>query len=319
MVADRPAFRRERGLAPHLYGHGRVLPGHHAAACLVRAAAAPAAARAARSRARSVVGGNDSASGACGVGAAARIFTGRAAGAAVHRGCSVLRRDVDAAGAYRRVLRRSRLRPRARCGDAVVDACGRHRQPADFRLDRRSHRRPAHAAAGFGLAGRGTARIPVHQWNHVAVPGVRDVRLVSGRHRAELCADRARIFHAKGSGRAGRHDSHGHIVRHGARRLAVRRHFRSDRFVPRRVFERHRVEPAQHRHRADAALPRARRAPAGRPPCPLNRRSRNSRGAARRRQCGCRSRDRPSPRWRSRSCCRDGFSARCGRVLSGHR
>ena len=43
-------------------------------------------------------------------------------GAAVHRRHRLLRRHVDAAGPYRRLLRRSRLRPGARRRDAVDDA-----------------------------------------------------------------------------------------------------------------------------------------------------------------------------------------------------
>ena len=78
----------------------------------------------------------------------------RAADAARHRRPSLLRRDVDAAGPHRRLLRRSRLRRRARRADAVADARLRHREPARVGLDLRSHRRPAHAAARLEPAGR---------------------------------------------------------------------------------------------------------------------------------------------------------------------
>ena len=61
----------------------------------------------------------------------------RAAGRAVGRRLLLLRRDVDAAGAHRRLLRRSRLRRHARRGDAVADARSRHRQPRRVRLHRR--------------------------------------------------------------------------------------------------------------------------------------------------------------------------------------
>ena len=51
----------------------------------------------------------------------------------IARGPLVLRRHVDAAGAYRGLLRRARLRRRARRRDAVADARLRHRQPASGR------------------------------------------------------------------------------------------------------------------------------------------------------------------------------------------
>ena len=43
--------------------------------------------------------------------------------------------------------------------DAVADARLRHRQPAGFGMDRRSHRRAAHAVARLGAAGRGAAAV----------------------------------------------------------------------------------------------------------------------------------------------------------------
>ena len=51
------------------------------------------------------------------------------AAAALRRGRGLLRRDVDAAGAHRRLLRRPGLPGRARRGDALGDARLRHRQP----------------------------------------------------------------------------------------------------------------------------------------------------------------------------------------------
>ena len=54
----------------------------------------------------------------------------------------LLRRHVDAAGAYRRLLRRPRLRRGARRRDAVADAGLRHHQPHRLGLRRRPHRRP---------------------------------------------------------------------------------------------------------------------------------------------------------------------------------
>ena len=74
-------------------------------------------------------------------------------GAAVHRRHRLLRGDGDAAGAYRRLLRRSRLRPGARRRDAVVDAGVRHRQPDRLGLSRRPDRRHPHAADRLGGAG----------------------------------------------------------------------------------------------------------------------------------------------------------------------
>ena len=49
--------------------------------------------------------------------------------AALHRRRRLLRRDGDAAGPYRRLLRRPRLRRCARRGNAVADAGVRHHQP----------------------------------------------------------------------------------------------------------------------------------------------------------------------------------------------
>ena len=56
-------------------------------------------------------------------------------------GVALLRGDVDAAGAHRRLLRRSRLRRGARRRNAVADARLRHHQPRRLRLYRRPHRR----------------------------------------------------------------------------------------------------------------------------------------------------------------------------------
>ena len=79
---------------------------------------------------------------------AARLLAGaRCRRCSASPGVCLLRRDVDAAGAHRRLLRRPRLRRRARRADAVADARLRHRQPARLGLDLRPHRRPAHAAA----------------------------------------------------------------------------------------------------------------------------------------------------------------------------
>ena len=66
-------------------------------------------------------------------------FADDLAGPAVHRRSLLLRGDVDAAGAHRRLLRRPRLWRRARRRDAVHDARLRHHQPRWLRIHRRSH------------------------------------------------------------------------------------------------------------------------------------------------------------------------------------
>ena len=83
--------------------------------------------------------------------AAAGDVAGRAADRADHRRRELLRRDVDAAGPHRGVLRRSGPRRGAGRADAVADAGLRHREPPGLGLHLRSDRRPAHAADGLGL------------------------------------------------------------------------------------------------------------------------------------------------------------------------
>ena len=78
----------------------------------------------------------------------------RAAVPADPRRARLLRRHVDAAGSYRRLLRRSRLRRGARGGNAFADAGRRHRQPLDLRRAGRQDRRPA------DVADRGCAAVP---------------------------------------------------------------------------------------------------------------------------------------------------------------
>ena len=104
-----------------------------------------------------------------------------AAGRCRHR---LLRGDVDAAGAHRRVLRRPRLRRGARRRDALGHARLRHRQPPGFRLDLRPDRRAAHAAPRLVPAGRRAAAVPAVRRPGLALRGVGDVRPVPGRHRA---------------------------------------------------------------------------------------------------------------------------------------
>ena len=115
---------------------------------------------------------------------AARPLARRAAGAALRRGRRLLRGDVDAAGPHRRLLRRPRLRRRARRRDAVADARLRHRQPARLRLHLRPHRRAAHAAARLGAAGRRAAALPAVRRARLALRDLGAVRPVPGRHRA---------------------------------------------------------------------------------------------------------------------------------------
>ena len=65
----------------------------------------------------------------------------------------LLRGDVDAAGSYRRLLRRSRLWRGARRRNAVADAGLRHHQPHRLGVPGRQDRRHPHAADRFGRAG----------------------------------------------------------------------------------------------------------------------------------------------------------------------
>ena len=152
VAAGDAALHRQRGLAPDLCRHGRSSawpPCCRWRWCLRRASAdacrgAGGARRPGRNRARPAHGHEP----------------GHGAGAAVRGRRFLLRRDVDAAGAHRRLLRRPRLRRGARRGDAVADAGTGRGQPARLGLDLGPHRRPAHAAARLGAAGRGAAAVP---------------------------------------------------------------------------------------------------------------------------------------------------------------
>ena len=117
----------------------------------------------------------------------------------------LLRRHVDAAGAHRRLLRRPRLRRGARRRDAVADAGLRHHQPHRLGLRRRPHRRPRHAADRLGHAGRGAVPLSPVRRPHAALRHLGAVRPVPGRHRADVCHRRARIFPAA----PGRHAASG--------------------------------------------------------------------------------------------------------------
>ena len=176
----------------------------------------------------------------------AAVLAADAAGAAVHRRRRLLRGDVDAAGAYRRLLRRSRLRRGARRRDAVADARLRHRQPPRLRLHRRPHRRRAHAAARLGAARRRAAALSVLRRADLALRDLGAVRPVPGRHRAELRHHRARVFFAAGGRHPRRPGADGDAARHGAGRLDVGRDLRPDRLLPGGIPQRDRLEPAQH-------------------------------------------------------------------------
>ena len=115
--------------------------------------------------------------------------------------------------------------------DAVADARLRHRQPPRLGLDLRPHRRAAHAAARLGAAGRRAAALPAVRRARLALRDLGAVRTLPGRHRAVLRDHRARVLPAAGGRHARRHGDHGDAVRHGARRLDVRRDLRPDRLV----------------------------------------------------------------------------------------
>ena len=79
----------------------------------------------------------------------------------------------------------------------------------------------------------------------------------------ELRDHHPRVLSGPRGGRARRHRHHGDALRHGARRLDVGRDLRPDRLLPRRVPERHRLEPGELGDRVVAAAALAARASAG--------------------------------------------------------
>ena len=111
VAADRAALHHQRRLARDAYRRRHLLRRHHDPADPDDAAALAGRDRGARR----------------GAGAAryARTEAEHPAGAAGDRGRRLLRRDGDAAGAHRRLLRRPRLRRRARRRDALADARAR--------------------------------------------------------------------------------------------------------------------------------------------------------------------------------------------------
>ena len=118
------------------------------------------------------------------------------AGAARDRRHRLLRRDVDAAGAYRRLLRRSRLRPGARRRDAVADARPRPDRACRVRQHRRQDRRAWRADDRLGAAGLRAAALSRLQRADIALHRLGAVRPVPGRHHPDVRGDRARIFSA---------------------------------------------------------------------------------------------------------------------------
>ena len=122
LAADRAAFHRQRRRARDADRHRHVLRGHDDAGGADDAAPRAASGTCARSRTQRR---RESRS--------ARPVVGRTADIALRRRRRLLRGDVDAAGAYRRLLRRSRLRRRARRRNAGADDGARHRQPGRLR------------------------------------------------------------------------------------------------------------------------------------------------------------------------------------------
>ena len=135
----------------------------------------------------------------------ARPVLKRPDGALVHRRGRLLRGDGDAAGAPRRLLRRSRLRAGARRRDAGRDDGVRHRQPGRHRLRRRPHRRASDPAARLGAAGRSAVALSGVRQARIALRDLGPVRPVPGRPHPELRHHHPRIFFAARSRDARRH------------------------------------------------------------------------------------------------------------------
>ena len=209
LAADRAAFHRRRRLARDASRHRHFLLRRAAAArafCCGRrrdcTRHAAENARACRQR--------------------LRHFTGALQVLLCDRRRRLLRRHVDAAGSSRRLLRRSRLRRRARRRHARDHDGVRHRQPDRVGIYRRLRRRPAHAAAWLVPASRRAAAVCAVRRPDVALRHFRAVRPVPGRHRAELRHHRARVFFAARSGRPARCHPDGDAVRHGVRAAGCR-------------------------------------------------------------------------------------------------
>ena len=166
VAADR-ALHRGQWLARHAHRHRPDLPRRHAAA---RACSRCGGAHRCRP---AWVGRCNRRTGA----RHARPLPECLDGAVVRRGDRVLRRDGDAAGADRRLLRRSRLRRGARRRDALLDAGVRRREPHRVGMDRRSHRGLSRrCCSGRGLQGCGAS--PVRRVRQPRV-ALRDLRACS--------------------------------------------------------------------------------------------------------------------------------------------
>src|SRR5262249_32089129 len=141
LPANRPALHRHRRLAADTYGHRRVLRRDDVAAHIFGAQTPRALERSRH---------NGSSFG----GAASNTWSvaDRAAAAADDRRRLLLRDNGDAAGPNRRLLRGSRLRPRAGGRNAIADAGPRPHQPPSLWLDRRPHRRPQDTLSGIDFA-----------------------------------------------------------------------------------------------------------------------------------------------------------------------
>ncbi len=140
----------------------------------------------------------------------------------VARRLFLLRRDVDAAGPSGRLLRRSWLWRRARRPDAVADDGSRHRLAHRLRLRRRRHRRHGDAADRLLHARRRAPALSLFQRARVLVRRLRDLRPVSGRHRADVCGHLPRAVAPSPGRRGDRPRRLGDHPRHGVRRLFFR-------------------------------------------------------------------------------------------------
>ena len=200
---------------------------------------------------------------AAGAGRGAPGLADARAGAPHRRRLCLLRRDVDAAGAHRRLLRRPRLRRRPRHRDAVDHARPRHRQPARLGLSRRPHRRACDGARRLRSPGAVARALSLLRRARLALRDLGDLRPRPGRHHPKLRDRHPRGLSGPRGGLAGRRRHHGDDLRHGLRRLDLGRDLRPHRLLPGRVPARHRLERGELRDRVVAAAALAARASAG--------------------------------------------------------
>ena len=169
------------------------------------------------------------------------LSPGRAAGAARRRRRGLLRRHVDAAGAHRRLLRRPRLRRRARRRDALGDARLRHRQPPRLGLHRRPHRRAARRCCSARCC---RASRCCSTCRSTGSTSLYVISALFGLFQGGIVPSYAIIvreyFPPQRSRHARRPRADGDTRRHGARRLDVGRDLRPDRLLPGRLPQRHR-------------------------------------------------------------------------------